>query len=209
VTNIAASSYTLAAIGFLVLGLPVLSGWRGRAQRGTLSLACLATAAWAGVLAWDAEHRIVWSTLGSMLEVLRDGAWSLFLVALLGNWHNAAKGEPDAGPLRLRALRPSLLLAGAAYLVLLAVLGTGWWQPTFRASFGVTILAAFMGLAVYGMLLVEQVYRNKTVEERWAIKFACLGIGGMFAYDFYLYSNTMLFRELNPDLWTRAAWSTR
>jgi hypothetical protein len=57
------------------------------------------------------------------------------------------------------------------------------------------VVTAFMGLAVYGMLLVEQVYRNKTIEERWAIKFACLGIGGMFAYDFYLYSNTMLFRE--------------
>jgi hypothetical protein len=25
-------SYALAAIGFLLLGLPVLSGWRGRAQ---------------------------------------------------------------------------------------------------------------------------------------------------------------------------------
>jgi putative PEP-CTERM system histidine kinase len=51
------------------------------------------------------------------------------------------------------------------------------------------------------MLLVEQVYRNKTIEERWAIKFACLGIGGMFAYDFYVYTNMMLFRELNPELW--------
>jgi putative PEP-CTERM system histidine kinase len=46
------------------------------------------------------------------------------------------------------------------------------------------------------------VYRNKTIEERWAIKFACLGVGGMFAYDFYMYSNTVLFRELKPDLWT-------
>src|SRR5205823_4132600 len=81
-------------------------------------------------------------------------------------------------------------------------LGAGWWRPEWMASFSVAILAAFMGLSVYGMLLVEQVYRNKTIEERWAIKFACLGIGGMFAYDFYMYSNTMLFRELNPDLWT-------
>jgi putative PEP-CTERM system histidine kinase len=202
VINIAVSSYTLAAIGFFVLGLPVLSGWRGRAQRGTLSLACLVTAAWAGVLAWDASRQVVWSVSGSMLEVLRNGAWSLFLVALLGNWRNAAEGEPDAGPLRLHAVRPSLLAAVAAYLVLLVALSAGWWQPELIASVGVTVLAAFMGLAVYGMLLVEQVYRNKTIEERWAIKFACLGIGGMFAYDFYMYSNTMLFRELNPDLWT-------
>jgi len=202
VTNIAASSYTLAAIGFLVLGLPVLSGWRGRAQRGTLSFACLATAAWAAVLARDATQQVLWSPLAGMLEVLRDGAWSFFLVALLGNWRHADQGEPDAGPPRLRALRPSLLLAGAAYLVLLAAIGASWWQPALARSYGVALLAALMGLAVYGMLLVEQVYRNKTIEERWAIKFACLAIGGMFAYDFYMYSNTMLFRELNPDLWT-------
>ena len=202
VTNIAASSYTLAAIGFLVLGLPVLSGWRGRAQRGTLSLACLATAAWAAVLAWDAARQVLWSPLGGMLEVLRDGAWSLFLVALLGNWRKADQGEPDGQPPRLGAVRPSLLAAGAAYLVLLAAIGASWRHPALMAHIGVPMLGAFMGLAVYGMLLVEQVYRNKTAEERWAIKFACLGIGGMFAYDLYLYSNTMLFREMNPDVWT-------
>ncbi|WP_296951575.1 XrtA/PEP-CTERM system histidine kinase PrsK [uncultured Massilia sp.] len=201
-TNIAASSYTLAAIGFLVLGLPVLSGWRGRAQRGALSLACLATAAWAAALAWDASRQVLWSPLGGMLEVVRDGAWSLFLVALLGNWRHAEQVEPDGQPPRLRALRPSLLAAAAAYLVVLAVIGAGWLDPDLMHVLGVPLLGAFMGLAVYGMLLVEQVYRNRTVEERWAIKFACLGIGGMFAYDLYLYSNTMLFREMNPDVWT-------
>ena len=62
-------------------------------------------------------------------------------------------------------------------------------------------VAARVGMAVLGMLLVEQLYRNKPEQERWAIKFACLGIGGMFAYDFYLYSDAMLFHEINPDIW--------
>ena len=62
-------------------------------------------------------------------------------------------------------------------------------------------VAARVGMAVLGMLLVEQLYRNKPLQERWAIKFACLGIGGMFAYDFYLYSDAMLFRQVNPDIW--------
>ncbi|MDB5936864.1 MAG: prsK, partial [Massilia sp.] len=52
-----------------------------------------------------------------------------------------------------------------------------------------------------GMLLVEQLYRNKPEPERWAIKFACLGIGGMFADDCYMYSDAMLFRKVNPDIW--------
>jgi putative PEP-CTERM system histidine kinase len=58
-------------------------------------------------------------------------------------------------------------------------------------------------MAVLGMLLVEQLYRNTAhAEERWAIKFACLGIGGIFVYDFYMYSDMLLFREMNVDLWT-------
>lgn len=193
--NIAAYSYALAAAGYLLLGLLVLSGWRGRAQRGTLSSACLLTALWAAVLAWYASRDQLWTALTGSLEVLRDAAWSVFLVSLLGHW----RGENSRLPF---GLRPSLFAAACAYLVLLGAMLAGHWHvELLNALGGLSVVTAFACLAVYGMLLVEQVYRNKTIEERWAIKFACLGIGGMFAYDFYLYTNMMLFRELNPELW--------
>ncbi|MGO4477815.1 XrtA/PEP-CTERM system histidine kinase PrsK [Massilia sp. 2TAF26] len=201
-TNIAAYSYALAAAGYLLLCLPVLSGWRGRAQRGTLSAACLLTALWAAVLALDATHDRLWTALTASLEVLRDGAWSVFLVALLGHWRSG--GEPPSWlPIRLPFdVRPSLFVAACAYVLLLGALLAGHFSFELLSALGaMPVVTAFACLAVYGMLLVEQVYRNKTIEERWAIKFACLGIGGMFAYDFYLYTNMMLFRELNPELW--------
>ena len=56
-------------------------------------------------------------------------------------------------------------------------------------------------MAVIGMILVEQLYRNTPVKQRWGIKFACLGIGGIFAYDFYLYSDALLLRDVNPEIW--------
>ena len=202
VINIAASSYALAAVGYLALGLSVLSGWRGSPQRGTLGTACLLTAGWAAMLAWDASQNILWSTTSAALEVLRDGAWSLFMVALLGHWRHEVGGTPARLVLgRFHMPRPSLVLAGCVYLLLLAGLGAAQWNDTLLASLGLPLLIGYVGMAVYGMLLVEQVYRNKTIEERWAIKFACLGIGGMFAYDFYMYSNALLFRKLSADLW--------
>lgn len=202
VINIAASSYALAAVGYLALGLSVLSGWRGSPQRGTLGTACLLMAGWAAMLAWDASQDILWSTASAALEVLRDGAWSLFLVALLGHWRHEVDGTPVRLVLgRFHMPRPSLVLAGCVYLLLLAGLGAAQWNETLLASLGLPLLIGYVGVAVYGMLLVEQVYRNKTLEERWAIKFACLGIGGMFAYDFYMYSNALLFRKLSADLW--------
>ena len=56
-------------------------------------------------------------------------------------------------------------------------------------------------LAVGGLLLLEQLYRGTPAHERWAIKFACLGIGLLFAYDFYLYSDALLFRRMSAELW--------
>jgi putative PEP-CTERM system histidine kinase len=51
------------------------------------------------------------------------------------------------------------------------------------------------------MLLVEHVYRAAPQNARWGIKFSCIGIGALFAFDFYLYSDAMLFRRLHPDIW--------
>ncbi len=60
---------------------------------------------------------------------------------------------------------------------------------------------AHLAQAIIGLLLLEQLYRNTPAQERWGIKFFCLGVGGMFAYDFYLYSDALLFSQLDADIW--------
>ena len=52
-------------------------------------------------------------------------------------------------------------------------------------------------LAVAGLVLVEQIYRNTPLDQRWAIKFLCIGVGGLFVYDFYMYANGLLFKQLD------------
>jgi putative PEP-CTERM system histidine kinase len=52
-----------------------------------------------------------------------------------------------------------------------------------------------------GLVLIEQVYRGARSEDRWAIKFLCLGLGGLFVYDFYLYANAALFNVLDAHVW--------
>ena len=53
-----------------------------------------------------------------------------------------------------------------------------------------------------GMLLVEHLYRNTDRQQRWSLKFLCLGLGAYFAFDFYLFSDAILFRRVNPDIWS-------
>ncbi len=62
-------------------------------------------------------------------------------------------------------------------------------------------LLAHVLLATIGLLLIEQLYRNATLEQRWNIKFLCIGLGGIFTFDFIIYSKSLLFSSLDDELW--------
>lgn len=195
-TSIVAASYSLAALAFLVLALILLTSWRHRLHAAELAAACVLTAAWGGSMAGAAMagQSLIW--LFDVLEVLRGAAWAFFLLSVLGQLRKAKQGEQAATALPVSAIGIfCLLLLGAT--VFLRV------SPAFSTAVSgfLVIIIGRSALAVLNMLLIEQLYRNCAQEERWAIKFACLGIGGMFAYDFYLYSDAMLFHRINAEIW--------
>ncbi len=55
--------------------------------------------------------------------------------------------------------------------------------------------------AIIGLILIEQIYRNAVANIRWAIKFLCLGLSGLFIIDFIVYSKSLLFSRLDSSLW--------
>ena len=194
-TSIAVYSHALAAAAFLLLGLSLLFSWRRHPHGAVLMAACLLTALWAASIAWTSRHELMWSSTTAVCELLRNAAWTAFLVRLLGHYRD------DASRLPFR-LRPWAAAVVVVYLALLgAAVGGHWNLVDLEQTRLMPSVAAHIVLSVFGMLLVEQVYRNGTLQERWALKFACLAICGAFAYDFYLYSHTMLFRAPSPDIW--------
>jgi len=60
---------------------------------------------------------------------------------------------------------------------------------------------AHIGFSLTGLILIEQLYRNAAQEQRWAIKFICIGLAVMFAIDFVFYSKSLLFNQLDSLLW--------
>ncbi|HEY1150898.1 MAG TPA: XrtA/PEP-CTERM system histidine kinase PrsK [Pseudoduganella sp.] len=187
-TSTAVFSYASAALAFVFFGLLLLTGWRQRPHGRVLALASLVTAGWSATLAWGAVTAEP-ALLLYLAELLRDAAWTAALLALQGHMRTA----PGA-----RRSRSVTMIAAFYFALLLAALVAPLIPQL--VEFHVSVLGR-LGIAVLGMLLVEQLYRNRGVQERWAIKFACLGIGAMFAYDFYMYSDTLLFRELSEELW--------
>ncbi len=189
-------SYGVGAGLFLVLTALLAFGWRGRVEGGLLLAASALTAAWLGLLASEALLGVEAGLGARALELLRTVAWLAFLVRLLG--YRGAGGSARGLP------RLALGLYGLGALTLAGTLA----EP-FADALGLTaatlenpLLAGHVLLAVGGLVLVEQLFRNTPVDRRWTIKFLCLGLGGIFAYDFYLYADALLFHRIDPALWS-------
>ncbi|WP_432377778.1 XrtA/PEP-CTERM system histidine kinase PrsK [Duganella sp. P38] len=179
-------SYGLAALAFLALGLLLVLRWNRRRHAAVLGLACLCSALWAGLAA--GIDTFGWSVWLELAELARGAAWTAFLMRLLG--------YPQAGD------RGVVLATVAAYaLAMAAVLVPAWRLSGTEGEALALTLGSRALLAVLGMLLAEQLYRQKSEQSRWAVKYACLGAGAMFGYDFYLYTDAVLLRQLSADIW--------
>jgi len=186
--SIGTLSYAAAAAAFLFLFLLLVTSWRGRLQGMLLATASLCNAIWAGSEAYLAARPDTSLLPSDVLEVVRNAVWFAFLMVLLG--YSRQKVEP------LR--RAAAALAAFCGIVLVVTLYSGAISGTRLVMFE---MLSHLALAVIGMVLVEQLYRNVRPQQRWGIKFLCLGLGGMFACDFYLYSESLLFRHVNEDIW--------
>ena len=195
--GIAFYSYATCALAFLVLALLFSTRWRSNAHSGSAIAACVLTAAWSGAIAISALSGAPISLGTDLLELCRNAGWTFLLITLLGPYReNRSSG--------FFGLKPSVQAMVVFYFILI-ISNIYNYSPLVSQGIGTRTMTEALGrvaIAVAGMLMVEQLYRNAADDERWGIKFACMGIGGMFAYDFYLYSDAMLFRTLNPEIWT-------
>lgn len=170
--SVAATSYGMCSVAFLSSGLYLILRSTWRTH-WVLAGCSAVTSAWSAMVVWITLGGAPWAL--QQVESARSSAWIAFLLLQLleqGRKQWLALGLP------LALLACQLLLptnAGAVMRLLVAVLG---------------------------MLLVERLYRDTVPGERWRSKFLCLGIGALFAYDFYLYSDGLLLRHLSPDLWS-------
>jgi len=192
--QIALAGYGLAALLYSLLGLLLLTAWRRRGGSGLLLLATWGSALWGGVLALQASLQDLPGDLLWAMEVVRPLAWLGFLFALL----LPLSGDSSRYRMLLLWMRRSTV--ALAVLLLASLLGKGqpwmshWVEVEWR-------LIGQLLFAVAGLILVEQLFRNSPLEQRWTVKYLCFGLGAVFAYDFYLYTDALLFQHLDPSIW--------
>lgn len=195
-TNLGVVGYGLASLFFLFLSVLFVTGWRGRLQGGLLLLMSVISAIWAALSAVHAGTDVVPGYLIWAMEALRMVTILLFLSRLV---EIQAESKPQKKQL-LKYFRYAILGCGAVL-----ILPWNEWFPTLFLDAGKGLpnlwILTLVLLSVTGLVLVEQVYHNMPWEHRWGIKYLCLGLGTILAYDFYLFSDALLFNYLDPNLW--------
>ncbi|HEX7325901.1 MAG TPA: XrtA/PEP-CTERM system histidine kinase PrsK [Rhodanobacteraceae bacterium] len=186
------ASYLTAAAAFLVACVLLAIGWHGRRTGALLVLAAAVTAAWGVFLAYAEQRQalpVAWLLLA---ETLRYGAWLAFVGALFSGW-------PMTGLLRgMRVGAHAVWVVVALYCL---AAGAGWLRILGHRFDPNLPLVGVLVLALAGVVFLEQIYRNVNPERRWALKFLMLGLGVMFAYDIFLYSYAVLYRQFDVSAW--------
>jgi putative PEP-CTERM system histidine kinase len=187
-------SYGTGTLLFLIMSLVLLTGQQGRSRKNALKFAAVVSTGWLGFTAVAIYYDV--SFFSYLVEPVRSFSWLLFLGYILVS---SVTDTRMAG----RRLRKAILFA-ASYTTLLVmiVLYRLFAGPLATIFLGVDVLfAGLLLVAIAGLVLVEQIMRNSHVESRRAVKYLCIGLGVIFAYDFYLYSNALMFQTLDVTLW--------
>jgi hypothetical protein len=176
------------AVLYAVLAALILV--QGRPSRTGLLLAgaCVATTAWAAsiALAQDAPFGLV----VGVLDLLRPVAWFGFILHL---YRRTIAGSRSHG--RTAAVIGVMVILGTVVLLL---------RGESTASRAMTLwsiwVIARLGLAVCSVLLIENLYLNSPVDQRWHINLPCIALGALSIYDIALAADALLYRQLSPAL---------
>src|SRR5690554_6306417 len=186
-------SYGTCAAVFAVLSVMVARRYLRRDLDRALFLASFVTTLWATMLVTQS----IWGQPGFftryLLELLRDTAWLLLLFAILRDSYRQARFGGQ--------LRKVLGIATFALLVTLLALGTLEFVFDLDIVNGKTKLIGQIALSLLGLSLVEQIWRNSAALGRSSMKYLCIGTATIFAYDFFMYADALLFGQVADSFW--------
>ncbi len=195
--NIGLYSYLTALLAYGGLSVLLVFAWRERRFTFSVLAATLATAVWGGTVALATVLEYPPVAWMQAAELLRNLCWLFLLLNLLGQ-RLEGSAHPLAGEAWRRWFWP---VAGLSALLLVAGPLVFPVLPISGGAYRNLIFSTWLGMAVVGLLLLEQIYRNGTQGERWSSKYLCLGLGLIFSYDFFMYAEALLLQQLDTMLW--------
>ena len=192
-SNMDVLSYSLAAITFGLLTILIVTRYLRRGVDRALALAAAVTAIWASSLVSQSLWGYPGFNLRYLIELLRDAAWIYLLFALL-------KDRLRESNLTYR-VKQVLGASAAALIIVLLVIGLAEHFADINVATGKVKLLGQIGLSLLGLSLVEQIWRNSPSFGRSSIKYICIGVATIFAFDFFMYADALLFGHIADPFW--------
>jgi putative PEP-CTERM system histidine kinase len=182
---VGALGYALAALTFIVLAVLLAVSQEGRRHSWRLILAVLVSVAWASLMVRDALYGLP-AIAVYWIDLIRAGAWIALLLWV---------GRSAISPVLTR-----FVMAALAVMTLLGtVLSLGLFSQWIRVGAMMSPLGLTLSLLV--LVLLEQIYRNSGAGARWSLKFLVLGLGGIYAFDLFMYAEASLLQFLAAGTW--------
>ncbi|PKM12864.1 MAG: PEP-CTERM system histidine kinase PrsK [Gammaproteobacteria bacterium HGW-Gammaproteobacteria-3] len=188
-------SYLLAFLAFAALTPLVFFGFRKNVLSAPLLTAITGTLIWSGYIVHNLRNDTFFTSDSLPFETLRYAAWYFLLAAII------VKNKLNESYASLLKSKYSYFIVLLTALIFLLELNPDYLSPLNHYLTTELRLFAHVLFAIIGLVLIEQIYRNTFSEQRWAIKYFCLGLGSLFMIDFMLYSKSLLFKSLDISLW--------
>ncbi|MGD8569426.1 MAG: PEP-CTERM system histidine kinase PrsK [Gammaproteobacteria bacterium] len=191
--------YSLAALSFFVFAVLLATNFRRSPQVVFLAIAVIVSLIWGIIAASFASgihlisaYQTFWLETSEMLRMI---AWLVFLEVLL--LHGTRNSRAYRHLKRLTAASYVLFATIFALLVYFAV------DPLYfidQHGYQYLVIAHLL-MASLGLFLIEQLLRHIDPDQRWSIKYLCVGLAALFTYDFYLYADALLLRQIDNEIW--------
>lgn len=185
--------YVFSAICFLALILFSIGGWKRRVSGRMLLIASIVSLLWSSSIVSQAAWGFPDFAFRYLIEVLRNAAWLLLLLRMLGIDSLHLRQTPSS--------TLSLLTYSCGFLISLQILLFFTDVNLLNAYKSKLVLGGHVMVAIAGLILIEHLLRNSRQERQYQIKFMCLGIGIIFSYDFFMYADALLLNKINSSLW--------
>ena len=192
--NIGSIGYSISAIAFFIFFTVLLTDKHKGAAKLLLVIAAFSSSVWSFSMSYQAMTGSDFIT-PQVLEFVKSISWIALLLKMLSVTYGAGITTSS-----FKIVLSSIIVFVVFMLFPVMYQYQNQGITTFGDSFNY-LLASHLLLAVIGIVLIEQLYRNTRPEQRWVIKFLCLGLGGMYVYDFYMYSDGLLYKRIDLTLW--------
>ncbi len=195
--NIAMISYGVASLGYLVLSVLLLISAQWRLTGILLIVASVLSTCWAIMSTVSAGQNDIPFYVLFFLELARNLSLILFLLSIASpNFPKLSKHGAITNWIHLGAV--GLIIVT---VVVFALLSSGLLSASTIVLGNRFLLTAMMTMSIMGLMLIEQVFRSTQPSRLQSIKHLCIGLGGIYAFDFFMYADAVLFNNLDHQIW--------